>query len=61
MAGEERRPVFHAVLQAERQILSQFPVVPIAQYEVRTVVAKRVKGLVMSALGTFDATKVRLG
>ena len=47
--------------EAERQILGQFPVVPIAQYEVRTIVAKRVKGLVMSSLGTFDVTKVTLG
>ena len=54
-----RRTAFYQ--EAERQILSQFPVAPIAQYEVRTVVSKRVKGLVMSALGTFDATKVRLG
>ena len=46
--------------QAERAILDQTPVVPIFEIETHSVVASRVHGLTLSALGTFDATKVWL-
>jgi len=46
--------------QAEQQILQQVPVVPIFEIETHTVVATRVKGLVLTALGTFDATRLWL-
>jgi oligopeptide transport system substrate-binding protein len=45
---------------AERMIMAQLPVVPIAQFETDAVTATRVRGLVLSALGTFDATQVWL-
>lgn len=48
------------VQDAERQIVGQLPVVPIAQYEIHTVVSRRVQGLVVSPLGTFDASQVTL-
>lgn len=46
--------------QAERLILAQYAVIPLAQYETHTLVSSRVEGLVMTAFGTFDASKVRL-
>jgi ABC-type transport system substrate-binding protein len=46
--------------QAEQLILSQAPVVPVTQYESHTVVSRRVQGLMLSPLGTFDASQVRL-
>ena len=46
--------------QAERAILDQTPVVPIFEIETHAVVASSVHGLALSALGTFDATKVWL-
>jgi ABC-type transport system substrate-binding protein len=45
---------------AERQIMSQLPVVPLAQFETDAVIAARVRGLVLSAFGTFDASAVWL-
>jgi ABC-type transport system substrate-binding protein len=45
---------------AEQTILAAVPVIPIAQYEIQSVAATRVKGLVLSPLGTFDASTVRL-
>jgi ABC-type transport system substrate-binding protein len=45
---------------AEKLIMAQLPVVPIAQFETDAVSATRVRGLVLSALGTFDATQVWL-
>jgi ABC-type transport system substrate-binding protein len=45
---------------AEQVILSQVPVVPIFEIETHSVVASRVKNLVLTALGTFDATKLWL-
>lgn len=45
---------------AERQIMAQVPVVPIAQYETHAVTSPRVHNLVTSAFGTFDATTVWL-
>jgi len=46
--------------QAERLILDQVPVVPIFEIETHSVIASRVRGLQLTALGTFDATKVWL-
>jgi oligopeptide transport system substrate-binding protein len=45
---------------AEKLLMSQAPVVPIAQYETHTLSSSRVRDLTMSAFGTFDASKVRL-
>jgi oligopeptide transport system substrate-binding protein len=46
--------------QAEQLILSQVPVVPIFEIESHSVIASRVKGLDLTVLGTFDATKLWL-
>jgi len=46
--------------QAEHLILDQVPVVPIFEIETHSVIADRVKGLVLTVLGTFDATKLWL-
>ncbi|HJV08089.1 MAG TPA: ABC transporter substrate-binding protein [Acidimicrobiales bacterium] len=46
---------------AEKLILDQMPIVPLAQFQFQSVSAPRVTGLVVSGLGTFDATKVRVG
>ena len=45
---------------AEKYLMSQLPVIPIAQYETHTLVSSRVKDLTMSAFGTFDASTVQL-
>jgi len=46
--------------RAEQAILAQVPVVPIFEIETHSVVASRVKGLQLTVLGTFDATRVWL-
>lgn len=46
--------------EAERRVMSELPVVPIAQYEIHTLVAPRVRNLAISAFSTFDATRVEL-
>ncbi len=46
--------------EAERLVLDQVPVIPIAQLETHTVTAERVRGLEMNAFGTFDAGAVTL-
>jgi ABC-type oligopeptide transport system substrate-binding subunit len=46
--------------QAERKIMAQVPVVPIVQYDTHAVVASNVRGLVLTAAGTFDASRVWL-
>ena len=46
--------------QAERAILEQVPVIPLFQVETHSVLSSRVKGLVVNALGTFDASRVWL-
>ena len=46
--------------QAERGIMDQVPVVPIAQYQLHGVVSSRVRGLVLTSTGTFDAATVWL-
>ena len=47
--------------QAEKLVLDQVPVIPLAQFEFHSLVSGRVTGLVMSGLGTFDATRVQVG
>ena len=47
--------------QVDRAVMSQLPVVPIAQFNVHSVVSKRAKGLRLDNQGSFDATPVRLG
>jgi len=47
--------------KAERVIMDDVPVVPIAQLQLQSVVARRVRGLVMTSLGTFDAAVVTVG
>ena len=46
--------------QAERKIMEQIPLVPIAQFDTHAVVAPRVRDLVLTAAGTFDASRVWL-
>ena len=58
-AGDEAKRLA-AYQQAEKVLMSQVPVVPIAQYETHTLVSSRVRDLTMSAFGTFDAARVRL-
>ena len=49
-----------AYQRAERMILAQLPVIPIGQFQLRWVTSERVESLVVSPLGTFDASAVRL-
>ena len=46
---------------AEKLVLDQLPIVPLAQFQFQSVSAPRVSGLVVSGLGTFDASKVKVG
>jgi ABC-type oligopeptide transport system substrate-binding subunit len=46
--------------EAERLVLGQVPVIPILQYEVHSVIAKRVNALTLSPTGTFDGSRVWL-
>jgi oligopeptide transport system substrate-binding protein len=55
---ERRAELYRA---AERAVMSTVPVIPLAQLKVHTVVTDRVEGLKTNVMGTFDATKVRLG
>jgi oligopeptide transport system substrate-binding protein len=50
-----------AYQSAEKIVLEQMPIVPLAQFQFQSVSSPRVSGLVVSGLGTFDATKVRVG
>jgi oligopeptide transport system substrate-binding protein len=45
---------------AERQVLAQLPVIPIAQFEVQSVASPRVRGLVVTSTGSFDGRTVWL-
>jgi oligopeptide transport system substrate-binding protein len=45
---------------AERQVMALLPVVPIAQFELHSVVGSGVHGLAPTAMGTFDASVVWL-
>ena len=46
---------------AEKLVLDQMPIVPFAQFQFQSVSSPRVSGLTVSGLGTFDATKVKVG
>ena len=46
--------------QAEKLILEQVPVVPLAQFDFHSLTDPRVSGLAVSGFGTFDATRVKL-
>ncbi len=58
-ADETRRTANYQ--QAEKLVLEQLPVIPLAQFAFHSLVSARVAGLVMSGLGTFDATRVQVG
>jgi oligopeptide transport system substrate-binding protein len=45
---------------AEKAIMDQLPVVPIAQFQIHAVTADAVRNLVPTSMGTFDASKVWL-
>jgi ABC-type transport system substrate-binding protein len=47
--------------QAEQQIMALAPIVPIAQFRTKAVVAKRVRDLLVTVNGTFAGDKVWLG
>ena len=47
--------------QAEKTVMEQLPVVPIAQFNLHSVVSKRVKGAKLDSLGSFNAASVRVG
>jgi oligopeptide transport system substrate-binding protein len=49
-----------AYRDAERRIMEQVPVVPIAQFDTHAAVAPNVRGLVLTVAGTFDASHVWL-
>jgi ABC-type transport system substrate-binding protein len=49
-----------AYQDAERQVLAQLPVIPIAQFEVQSVASPRVRGLVVTSTGSFDGRTVWL-
>jgi peptide/nickel transport system substrate-binding protein/oligopeptide transport system substrate-binding protein len=44
--------------EAERAVLSELPIVPIGQFEIESAASSRVRGLVVTATGTFDARAV---
>ncbi len=46
--------------EVEQKVLEQFVVVPVAQLEIRQVVAKRVQSFSLSSIGTFDGAAVTL-
>jgi ABC-type transport system substrate-binding protein len=46
---------------AEKLVLDQMPIVPLAQFQFQSVSSTRVSGLVLTGFGTFDAAKVRVG
>ncbi|MGI8983648.1 MAG: ABC transporter substrate-binding protein [Acidimicrobiales bacterium] len=50
-----------AYQSAESLVLDQMPIVPLAQFQFQSVSSARVSGLVVSGLGTFDATKFWVG
>jgi ABC-type transport system substrate-binding protein len=55
--GAQRTQLYR---EAERKIMAQLPLVPIAQYDTHAFVAPAVQGLVITAAGTFDASRVWL-
>jgi ABC-type transport system substrate-binding protein len=61
-ARAEADPAHRTALyqQAEKAIMGQLPVLPVAQYELHGVVSGRVRGLTLTSTGTFDAARVWL-
>ncbi len=57
-ADEAKRTA--AYQEAEKVILADVPVVPVAQFQSHSVTSPRVRDLTMTTFGTFDASKVRL-
>ena len=49
-----------AFQQAEKIVMSQVPVVPLAQFQTHAVTGPRVRDLEVNVFGSFDATQVRL-
>ncbi|HWC12194.1 MAG TPA: ABC transporter substrate-binding protein [Acidimicrobiales bacterium] len=49
-----------AYQEAEKLVLAQVPVLPVAQFQTHAVTAPRVENLALSVFGTFDASQVRL-
>lgn len=45
---------------AERAVMETLPVIPVAQFHLHTVVSSRVRGLALTAAGTFDGAAVWL-
>lgn len=45
---------------AEREVMAQLPVIPIAQFQLHSVESSRVRGLSPTTMGTFDASVVWL-
>lgn len=57
---EDKAKADYVYQVAEKLIMHDLPLVPIAQYETHTLVSSRVRDLTMSAFGTFDASQVKL-
>ena len=51
---------FAAFQEAEKLVMTQVPVVPLAQFQTHAVTAPRVKDLRVTVFGTFDAAQVKL-
>lgn len=47
--------------QADSMVMDQLPVVPIAQFNLHSVMSDRTKGIKLDSLGSFDAAAVRIG
>ena len=57
---EDPAKALYVYQTAEKLVMFDLPVMPVAQYETHTLVSSRVRDLTMSAFGTFDASRVRL-
>jgi peptide/nickel transport system substrate-binding protein/oligopeptide transport system substrate-binding protein len=43
---------------AEKAVLAELPIIPIAQFELQSVATDRVRGLTMTSAGSFDGRRV---
>jgi ABC-type transport system substrate-binding protein len=57
MDGAARAALYQ---QAEQAVLAEVPLVPLAQFELHGVASKRVRGLELGVMGTFDASAVSI-